>query len=88
MSDAIDAHNAPAIIDAMMATITPNGAATNAASAPMMNCPSPPMFHTPARNATTTARPVRSSGTVFSSVPSIANVDPIDPAIRMRTRSK
>ena len=69
MADAIDAHSAPAMSDAQTAAMTPYGAATNAASAPAMNCPSPPMFHTPARNAITTASPVSSSGTDFSSVP-------------------
>ena len=61
-SDAINAHAAPAAMEAASAATTPNRAATNAASAPAMNCPSPPMFQTPARKATAMVRPVRRSG--------------------------
>src|SRR6185437_10697798 len=39
-----------------------------AAAAPMSSWPSAPMFHTPARNATATARPVNTSGVARTSV--------------------
>ena len=36
--------------------------------APAISCPSAPMFQNFARKATTTARPVKSSGAAFTSV--------------------
>ena len=39
-----------------------------AAMAPAMSCPSAPMFQNFARKATSTARPVKSSGAAFTSV--------------------
>ncbi len=86
-ADAIDAQSAPASMAAIIATTRPNRAALNAASAPTMNCPSPPMFHTPARNAITTESPVSISGTDLSNVPWMAKVDPTEPLIRIDNSS-
>ena len=88
ISDAIEAHAAPASIAASSEGTRPKRDASSAASAPTMNCPSPPMFHTPARNAMTTLSPVRSSGTDLRSVPCSAKVLPTEPVMRMVRSSR